>query len=319
MTKILTKYSFIIGFIILALIAWKMDFSTIFESLKNANYVLALMATLLVIPLLFIKSWRWNYLKNVQGIKYKLVDSFIIYNIGFLIGIITPGKIGEITKIFYLKKENFSTGKLMVSIFMDRFFDIIYLLIFGYIGIIISLRELQEKINYIYLIAIILIIILAIATRSGLYKLLLKKTFYLIIPEKYQLKWRTNFSDFWSDLKLIKFKSYLIGSLFTISTWLLYYFQVNLFAQSINLNIPFFPLAIAATVSILIALLPLSILGIGTREAVLIIMLGSFTNDFSKLVILSQLILLANVVSAFIGVICWRIKPLPINVLKNEG
>jgi len=281
------KYSFLIGFVILGIIISKIDLRNLIGALQQANYFLIVISILILIPNFLIRSWRWNYFKKIQGIKFKLIDSFLIYLVGFLIGIITPAKIGELSKIIYLKDQNNSIGKSLVSVFLDRLLDIIYFLIFGYFAFIFTLQGLTDQINFIHLILITSLLVLIILIRLGWHKIFIKKLFYWVIPKRYQSELKINFSDFLTDFKLIKPKNYIIAFVVTIVSWLIYYYQIYLFALSVNLDIPFITLAIAVTIATLVVLVPISFLGIGIREATLVVLLQAYTGDISKIILFS--------------------------------
>lgn len=298
----------------LTVIVSKIDFDGFSSTLKKINLDYVLSGIFLVLPLAAIKAWRWNYLKKIQGIKFNFLDSFLIYNIGFAVGAVTPGKIGEIVKIYYLKNRNCSTGKSLVSVVTDRLMDLIYLFIFGYISVFFLFKEIKLKINLLYLLSFLSLITLVFIIKKGWHKKILKKIFFSLIPQKYQTIWHTNFSDFFSDLKKIPPKKYAAAFIITLLSWLIYYLQVEIFAWGIGLKIPFILLAAAITVSGLATLLPISFLGIGARETILIIILGSYVKNISDLIILSQLILLANVAAIIIGLISWKLRPIPIKI-----
>jgi len=108
MSKILKKYSFLIGIIIFILILNKLEFREIINIFDKINFYYFSSAVLLLIPLLLIKAYRWNYIKKTQGIIFSIKDSFLINNISLAIGFITPGRLGELTKILYLKNKKYS-------------------------------------------------------------------------------------------------------------------------------------------------------------------------------------------------------------------
>ena len=60
-------------------------------------------------------------------IKYSLKDSFLMYCSGLYLGVVTPGRMGEIAKALYLKKDGYSMGKSLVGAVLDRLADFIFL------------------------------------------------------------------------------------------------------------------------------------------------------------------------------------------------
>lgn len=312
MKKILKKCSFLIGFILLIIIIRRFDLGAVYEAFKKTNYQLLILAFLFTIPVILIKAWRWNYLKKLQGIKYKLGDSFLMYWIGMVIGFVTPGRLGEVSKIGYLKNDGYSTGQSLVSVVMDRLLDLLFLISFGYLGIIFFFGFFK-KITLIASTIILSIIVLIFISRKQFYKRLIKKIFLAIIPLKYRQSWQINFQDFLDGVKIYNKKNYFYLFLITFLSWIFYYCQVYLFAQSIGLTtVPFLYLIMAVTASGFITLLPLSFLGIGTRETTLIILLAPLTAKPETVILLSELILVTFFFATILGIIFWAIKPLPL-------
>jgi len=311
-TNYLKKYSFLIGFLLLIFIIYQLDLEILYLSFQKINYRLLILAILLIIPIIFIKAWRWNYLKKLQKINYKLSDSFLIYSVGAAIGSLTPGRLGEISRISYLKNDGHSTGKSLVSVVIDRLLDIIYLTALGYLGTIFFFGFYQ-KITLIYSAVILLIVILFFMLKKEFHIKLIKKIFSIIIPLKYQKSWQTNFQDFWNEIKIYNKKNYFYFFFITFIAWLIYYCQIYLLAKSIGLDeIPFFYLAMTVTIAGFITLLPLSFSGIGTRETTLAILLSPLMISIESIILLSELILLNFFIMGIIGIFCWIIKPIPL-------
>ena len=314
----LKKYSFLIGFLLLIFVIYQLDLKTLYLSFQKINYRLLIPAILLIIPITFIKAWRWNYLKKLQNINYKLSDSFLIYSVGAAIGSLTPGRLGEISKIGYLKNDGYSIGKSLVSVIMDRLLDLFFLIIFGYFSVIF-LFGFFEKITFIFSIIILTIIILVFIAKKQFVRQLIKKIFSILIPLKYQESWQMNFKDFLDGVKIYNKKNYFYFFFITFLAWLVYYCQIYLFARSIDLDrVPFLYLAMAVTIAGFITLLPISFSGIGTREATLAILLAPLMVSIESTVLLSELILLDFFIIGVIGVFCWIIKPIPLTKIFSN-
>ncbi|MFH0906929.1 MAG: lysylphosphatidylglycerol synthase transmembrane domain-containing protein [bacterium] len=314
----LKKYSFLIGFLLLIFVIYKLDLNIIYLSFQKINYRLLIPAIFLIIPIIFIKSWRWNYLKKLQKINYKLRDSFLIYSIGSAIGSLTPGRLGEISRIIYLKNDGYSTGQSLVSVIMDRLLDLFFLIIFGYFGIIF-LFGFFEKITFVFSIVVLTIIILSFIAKKQFVHKFIKKIFSILIPFKYQKSWQINFQDFLKEVKIYNKKNYFYLLLITFLAWSVYYCQIYLFAKSINIdNVPFFYLAMTVTVAGFVTLLPISFSGIGTRETTLAILLSPLMVNIELIVLLSELILLSFFSMTIMGALCWIIKPISLTKIFSN-
>ena len=308
------KYSFLIGLIIFIFIIARLDFNKLILILYKINYLYLFLSFLLLFPILIIKAYRWNYLKKKQLIIYNLKDSFLMYGTGIYFGILTPGRLGDLIKVIYLKNNQCSLGKSLVSVILDRLSDLFFLIFFGYLGMFLFFPSFQ---NFILLFTFILIpglIILIIFLRSKLIQLILKKIFDFITPVKYQKSWKINFQDFINNFKIYKFRNYLFVFLITAFSWFIYYFQAYLLTKSIGINnLSFLFISIAVTIAGLVALLPVSILGIGTRDTILIGFFSIFYINQEVTVAFSFLILLMSVLMGLIGFFCWLIKPIHIS------
>jgi len=236
----------------------------------------------------------------------------LMYCSGLYVGLLTPGRLGEVVKALYLKKDGYSMGKSLVSAVLDRLTDFVFLLVFLFFGSLFFFTIFQKQVLIVVLGTIIIVALFIIFLKFGLIKWLLNKTFQIFIPQKYQKSWKINFQDFINDLKIYTFKNYLIIFLITTFSWVFYYLQMYILARGMEINIPFLYLAIAVTMAGFITLIPISISGIGTRDAALILLFSPFLIAKEQVIAFSTLILLMLIWGAFIGLICWFIKPIRI-------
>jgi len=305
------KYYFLIGIVIFILIIARLDFHELIFILSDINYFYLFLGFLMIFPMLITKVYRWNYLKKKQNINYLFKESLLMYGSGMYIGIITPGRLGDFTKIAYLKNNHCSLGKSSVSVILDRVFDLFFLLIFGYLGLFLFFSLFANLIFILTLILILSLILLIIFLKTNSLKFLFKKAFNLVIPSKYQKSWKVNFKDFINGLKIYKINDYLLVFLITGFSWLFYYLQAFFLIKSVGItNISFLYISISITIVGLANLLPISVLGLGTRDAILILLFSFFSISQEMTVSFSFLILLMTVLIGLICFICWLIKPI---------
>ncbi len=304
------KYSYIIGLIIFIVLLSKTNLGEIFQNIKNIKLSYLLFAFLLTIPMLINKATCWNYIKRKQDIKYSIKDSFLMYCSGLYLGLITPGRLGEISKATYLKKDGYSTGKSLVGVVLDRLSDFVFLVSFVLVGSLFFFSEFKKESLIVILGIIILLIILWVSIKIGIFKWFFKKIFNKLIPKKYQDSWKINFQDFVGDIKNLKTKHWLIIFLITTFSWTFYYLQTFIIAKGLGIDVPILYFAISVTIAGLITLIPVSISGIGTRDAALLALFVPFSVSTEKIIAFSALILLLSLFTALIGLICWLIKPI---------
>jgi len=310
--KIIQHWYVLIGLLIFYyILMYRVNLSEVWQTISQANPYFIILSILLTILMSIIQSWRWNYLKKIQGIKYRLRDSYLINSIGFLFSTITPGHIGDLIKIFYLKKDGHPVGKSLVAIVLDRLVDIVFLILIGYLSMYFFVQFLSKYIIILTIAILIIIVLSFFFQKKSILKILVNKTIQFVVPKKYQKSWHLTYQDFIINIKIYRPKNYLIISLITIANWLVFYFSMFFLSKSIDLNeISFIFLAMSITLAILTTLIPISILGLGTRDASLLFFFSFFNVSPEKTISFSTLYLSMLLVTIFIGLFSWFKKPL---------
>lgn len=213
----------------------------------------------------------FHYLRSMKlkiFFNLNLYNSIKIYLIGFFFGFITPGRIGDFIKIFYIKKKiNLKDFKKIVY---DKIIDIYWILLFSYVSIIF----LFDLNIYNKIISLILFIFLNIFLNK-----------YVI--EKLRIKLRLNElfkANFFSILSLF---FYMIGCFFIFKN-----FEINNEPEIFMI----FILALGVT------LIPISFNGLGSREAVFLFFINIINLNKEEIIIASFLIfLLINILFSICG------------------
>jgi uncharacterized protein (TIRG00374 family) len=302
-----------IGLILFAIILSKLNLTKIIALLSNINPFYLVAALLLFIPLLVIKAMRWRLLMKVQDIDYSLKDSTIMYAAALYIGAITPGRFGEFIKIFYLKEDDYPFGKSFATVLMDRLFDLISLLFLGYVGMLLFITFFERAIiilSCIFVGTILLIIFFIYKKDFGMG--ILEYISSNFVPERYRENAKTGFSDLCNGIKGLNSHELLLATSATFFAWIIYFIMMYLFALSLDINIPFLYLATCVSISAVITLIPISISGIGTRDATLIILFSYLGLSKESAIAFSMMILLMYAVNGFIGLLAWLKKPISI-------
>ena len=300
-----------VGLILFAIILSKLNLTKIIALLSNINPFYLALALLLFVPLLVIKTMRWQLLMKVQNIDYSLKDSTIMYAAALYIGAITPGRLGEFIKIFYLKEDGHPFGKSFATVLMDRLFDLTSLFFLGYAGMLLFITLFER--------AIIILSCIFVGTCFLVIFFIYKKDFCMglleyisssFIPERYRANAKTGFSDLYDGIKALNTNQFIIATFITFFAWVIYFIMMYLFALSIDINIPFLYLATCVSISAVITLIPISISGIGTRDATLIVLFSYLGLSKESAIAFSMMILFMYAVNGFIGLVAWLKKPI---------
>ena len=304
----------LIGILIFILILAKIDIFELFSIFKNINPLFFGFAILIYLFYLLLRILNWKYLLSLKGIHYSFKNTLLVYLSGMFIGLITPGRLGDFTKAYYLKKEGHSFIKSFVTVFIDRLFDVSFLFIIGYFSMFFFTLFFKKQILLLTLLILVAIIgFFLISLNKKLIKVLLKKMFKKFIPEKYKEKIKIGFLDAYSELKSFNKRKLILSFMIISLSWFVYFFQMYLVTIALNINISFTYVIICLAISSLFAMIPISISGIGTRDAVFIFLFLIIGLTKELAISFSLAVLFFMLIASILGLICLFIKPLRLN------
>jgi len=305
------KYVKFLGIIIFMFILWKIDLGEMIRVLSQIKIFFFVCALALVFPLMFIKSFRWNVLLKSQGIPYRLSDTYKVYMSSLYFGFITPGRLGEFIKAFYVRQDkDVSVSRGMSSVLVDRIFDMYVLLLVGTFGL--WKFNVLGKLSFTY---VLLLVLIALIPFFLLNKRFMRKPVNLLyriaLIKKHEDRIKNSFNDFYDGVNELANPKLILGFLLTCFSYLLFFFQCYLLLNSLDISINFLNITLIMGVSNLISLMPLSISGLGTRDAVLIFFFSFLGFDPEWAVSYAFLVFLNFFVfGGLMGAVAWWLKPL---------
>jgi uncharacterized protein (TIRG00374 family) len=302
----------LIGLGILAVILARLDLQATITALTRAHWGYLLLA-LAADPILFgLKSWRWRELLKMQGIAYPWTDAFLAFMAGFFLGLVTPGRVGEMGKALYLRQDrDVPVSEGLANVLMDRMFDLYTILMLGTAGLV-WFRLLPEW-------ALVLLIVLAglalwfpfaLATdRFAGWGLRLVRGIPYLRPYHASMVEAT--VRFQGGLRPLLTPGLAAPLLLTAIAYALFFGQAHLLARALDLGVGIIYLAVCLSVSGVITLLPISFSGLGTRDAILIALFAPLGLSAEQALAFSTLFFLIFYVGGgIIGALAWQLKPL---------
>lgn len=312
------KYIRYFGILILLIILLKIDVGNLLSIIYQIDILYLAAAIILNIPLLVLKSYRWNRLLNMQNIKYSLFQSFFIYLGSLYIGFVTPGRLGEFTKALHLRSDKgISLSKGMSSVLIDRLFDMYLLIILGIIGIwkfgILGKMSGASMILFIFVIFAPLLMLNERFTErflNLLYNLAIVKKFKGNIEEK--------FEDFYSGINQMVNPKLLFSAFLTLLSYMVFFIQCYIIAIAMSISINFVTITLFMAISNLVSFIPISVSGLGTRDAILIYLFSLIDLKPEIAVSYAFIVFITFFVcGGLMGSLAWWIKPINISNSKN--
>lgn len=190
------------------------DISLLVEKFQNFNFLFLIPAFALVLLSYFVRGFRWDFFLKTLGIEISLKESLSLFFAGLGLSI-TPGKVGEVIKSHFLKKDHdHSYTKTAPIIFVERYYDLVGLLIISIIGI--WFIDIDRTMVFVTL--AIIVSALVISQQKKIVKKILEKFESISFLSKFAVKLQETFETIHV---LLKPRLYAKSIGFSVTGWLI--------------------------------------------------------------------------------------------------
>ena len=308
----------ILGPLVFLYILSKIDYQFLFEEIKLLKWHFLILAVGLMIFKITFKALRWRIILLSLNVSISKISALNLYWSGALTGLATPGHFGELIKVYFLKNRGHNVFHSFFSLILDRIIDILTLLIFGFLIFLFFLKNIGVYVISLGLIFlfIIIFIFLILDQRTFLHKVF-NKLFQRFLPVDFSDYSRFSFSKFFKGLKDLKKKEVFYFFAYLIIGWFFYFLSRYLVALSLGLDLSFMTITAISILVAFITALPISIAGLGTREAAVIYFFSLFGLNKEIAVLFSLLIFTVDILVISLGLIFYLRELSLINKVKQ--
>ncbi|MFZ4463142.1 MAG: lysylphosphatidylglycerol synthase transmembrane domain-containing protein [Bacteroidales bacterium] len=289
----------------------KFDTDSFLKTLKEIQLPLFLASLSGVIIVLGIKSFRWHLILKRDGMKYSPGLSFGAYMASFTIGLITPGRIGEIARLYYLRQKNdIDFTAAFRTIVIDRIFDLGVLVLLGFAALLFyTFPGTLPAIGYIG----VAVVLFFIALFAGTF--IMKK---IAASEKFEKNPVIQFIA--GCLSASSDRYSIVLWLITLLAYLAFYGAISMIFLSLGIEMPIADIALILSVVGLATILPISFAGFGTREMSLVYLLSMYGISSETAISFSLLQFTAFFLwGGIIGLIFWLLMPISMDKIKEDS
>ncbi|MFX0141244.1 MAG: lysylphosphatidylglycerol synthase transmembrane domain-containing protein [Candidatus Hodarchaeota archaeon] len=255
----------LIGILIFFYILFSLKIEKIIDAFLSINPIFIIFSITLTIPRVIIRNYAWQLIQKEQKIKMGFFISLKIFLIGYFYGSITPGFIGQIMRVPYMKEKTGEPyGKLFVNTFIETIIHTLSLYGMMVIGALLVLETIPElfHITTIWLIILALILLFFIKKERG------EKLFFTLIKYLFPKKLKNQFNKFvgtfYSDFP--KIKKLITPLILGIFTWIIIFSQEYIIVIALGLNIPYLYFLLLFPIANTAGFIPITFAGLGTRE-----------------------------------------------------
>lgn len=298
----------------------RLDLRQVYEIIHEADLLLVIASVLAVVPLIFIKTIRWQGILRSQSVQFQTWPAFQAYFGSLFVGFLTPGRLGEFVKALHVTHDcGVSSAQAFSSVLGDRLFDLYALLLVGGAALLtltIGNTEVIALTGSVLLLTLPLVLFLNDTTFGWLQQVGLRTGHLgrrLFATGSWLPKMRLG-------LRQLTWSSLLVAIALTMLAYAIFFGQCYLLALALKLPVGFAPVSYAVALGSLVTLLPISVSGLGTREAAMIAYLGTVGVPAESALSFSLLVFVTfYVAGGLMGAVAWWMKPVQLPSRQFEG
>jgi len=297
----LKRYLPIIGVALFIYILLKIDVGLVFAEMMLIDIPLFLLAIALTGVMFLLQTFKWFIIARRQAMPLSFFEAVRINLISNFYGFVTPSKIGGVVRAEYLKKyAQGELGKGLFNFTIDKVLDISSVIFAAILFSFVFKDKLDLPLSFFIITFFVFVFFTFFFIDKQRSKWALR-FIYRRMSHRFKDKMKTTFESFYEDIPK---KRYFVWFFFwnLVSWFAIYYiFYIVGIALGIDLGLVYY-LAILP-LGTLVSILPISISGLGTREAALIALFGLFGVAAVKVFSLSIItLIIVGIIPSIIGI-----------------
>ena len=294
----------LLGPAVLAYFLFTTDLHRIAANLRDVRWPPLVLSLVLYAGLVITKSWRWRELLKELGFATPtLREACTLFMIGQFAGGATPGQTGDFVRAWYLRERGAPLSASLFSILIDRLLDFFILAILSLFGLVAFLDIFPAAVRPAILVSTVGF---AIAVGFAVPALIargprrwLMTRLGRIAPKSVGdrlARWQGLLDALDGRPKLL-----LLLLLSTVAATAVVMVRIWLLYRALDVVIPVGLLVSASALISILQTLPVSVAGVGVRDAVLVAVLTHHGYSAEHALALSALFLLLTVEQMLIG------------------
>lgn len=292
------RYAWVVrclGLLLFAGLLWYARPASVWAAAREVDGGALGLAVLAAVGVMLLRNARWKQVLAYCGGTIRWRDLLPLACVSSFLGNVTPGRAGELWKMSFAGAETYTRSQYLVSFFYDRLFDVATMAALAFVGLTWS----AERGSLLFRIALMALMVAAVACVLWRRRV---RGWIERAMRRYEIDWR--------DVRRPRASLWRHGVPLLIAHGLSVVLYVAIYGflfRAVGVSVPAVPLAVAAAISAMVSVLPVSVAGLGTREAVLLHFLRPYYDAPSQVILVGMLdvVLLAYVLTGLLALPCW--------------
>lgn len=310
----------IIGIGIFVFILFKINFSQFVGIWHKIDIVFVLAGLFFVVVEIIVRAAKWMYLLRFFSIPIPFGQSVTVFWVGLFIGMVTPGKLGDILKVYFLDVAENSRLRALLSVVLERVTDFIILAV---VGLASALAVFEWNANFSKSLFIMLLfgtVLLFVIKQKHYLKDLIQKALSKYAPLLADQFQKLSVKHMLSDWQGADKRLLYVVVILLLFCWFVYFVSRYFLMLSLHITLSFLDMTACVALSTIFALLPISVSGIGTRDVSMIYLFSFYGLTAEQAIAFSIIILITDSVIVSFGYIPYHFLCSRFGInLKNDS
>jgi len=299
----------LIGVVLLVWIMSTVDWTQVIQALLKLNPAYLVCYVVCFVAMILVRTARLRFALSKLVYPLTFRNCYVAILEPAFMGLVTPGRVGEFTRVGYIHAHGVPMQEAISVVMVERLIDVFVLLVFGTGGLVYIFAPAPYHFGGGLVVVIGLLLFFAAIYGYGLVFQHLKKYLGWILhwePSIIARHRQVLAASFHEVMNRAAMLIFLLGLVCIV----LNFGQVFLLAKAFGFEADYLVVIFAYAAATLVSLLPISVGGLGTREATYIMIMG-------REGILKEQALLFSLLDGFIfGVLMLLVLLIPIWVCR---
>ncbi|MGK3968894.1 lysylphosphatidylglycerol synthase transmembrane domain-containing protein [Sorangium sp. So ce118] len=304
----------LVGPLLLAAVILRMDDrDAVLGAVASASAAPLALAAALNVLNIHLKVVRWDALLRARDIRYPLRRAWSAYLTSLYVGMLTPGRVGDVLRIRYLRHDlGVPYAEGLATVVMDRLCDLYVLAAFVAVGVARYSAVIAGRLAWLTWGGIALTVLAPLALLiPGLAERVLLAVSRRLVKEPQSAEPGAA-NRFLVALRAHVGRGLLFTLPVTVATFVVNFVQGYLIAQALGVPLSLFDVTCLLAIANLLGLLPISIAGVGVRELFFSLVFPSLGFSAEHGVSFGLLVFaVIYLVVVALGFVSWQVAPPP--------
>jgi uncharacterized protein (TIRG00374 family) len=299
-----------VSIVVLAALFTQVSFQDVANNLRRVSIAFVLFAWCYYALSQWISAYRWQLLLRARSVEVPLSELFSFYMIGMFANNFMPGSIGgDVIKSYYLYRRTRKLQISVVSVFLERFTGLLGLCLLAIATLAIGYRYLRSTMVVTSVCGSAAFLVLIVLVLWQLPNIVARVPIVTrFVPKRLSVSAAELYGALASYQNHVRTLLAAVAVSVVLQLMLASYFSLASVAMGIPIDLIYFLLFLPAVT--LVSLIPLSLGGLGIREASMVVLFGAAGISTSDVLAVSLTIHFINMLlSLWGGVLLLRMPP----------